>query len=108
MFDISLKIVDNLKDDIRPLLMRLNKRTIWNNISKENLRLLKETLAKKNYITFAGHTNRYHLRNVGESCLYDIPTNRRGALAIFRGKRVRIVCVRSGRYDRVLMAGEIK
>ena len=107
MFDISLKIFDNLKDDIRPLLRRLNKRTNWNDISKENLRLLKEALAKKNYITFVGHTNRYHLRYVGESCLYDIPTNRRGALAIFRGKRVRIVCVRSGRYDRVLMAGEI-
>jgi len=107
MFDISLKILDDFKDDIRPLLRRLNQRTNWNAISKENLRLLIEALEKKNYITFVGHTNRYHLRNVGESCLYDIPTNRRGALEVFRVKRVRIVCVRSGRYDRVLMAGEV-
>ena len=107
MFNISLKIVDNVKDDVRPLIRRLNKRTNWNDISKENLRLLEELLAEKNYITFVGHTNRYHLRNVGESCLYDIPQNRRGVLKIFRGNRVRIVCVRSGRYDRVLMAGEI-
>jgi hypothetical protein len=63
-------------------------------------------MKSKNYIGFAGHPNRYHLSVVGESCLYQIPTNRRGHLSVFRGKLVRLVCVYSGSYaNRYYMAG---
>ena len=47
------------------------------------------------------------MTQIGDSCLYDVPTYRKGALTEFRGKRIRVVCVSSGRYDRLLMAGAV-
>jgi len=107
MFEISDKIRDNIKDEAWPYLVRLNKRTSWNDESKDHLEELKIFLKNKNYITFVGHPKRYHLTRIGDSCLYDVPTFRKGALTEFRGKRVRVVCVSSGRYDRLLMAGAV-
>ena len=107
MFDLSEKLSDNVKDDVRPLLKILDKRTRWNAEAKQSLTNLIELLQKKQYISFVGHPNRYHLTRIGSSCLYDVPTYRKGALASFRGKRVRLVCVSSGRYDRQLMAGVV-
>ena len=107
MFEITDKINDNIKDEAWPYLVRLNKRTSWNDESKEHLEKLKIFLKNKNYITFVGHPKRYHLTRIGDSCLYDVPTFRKGALTEFRGKRIRVVCVSSGRYDRLLMAGAV-
>ena len=107
MFDLSEQLFDNIKDDIRTLLKSLDKRTCWNAEAKQSLNNLIELLKKKKYISFIGHPNRYHLTRIGSSCLYDVPTYRKGALALFRGKRVRLVCISSGRYDRRLMAGVV-
>jgi hypothetical protein len=107
MFDIEDQIPDNVKDDISILIEKLNDRKHWNDEAKEKLFKLMKLLEKKGYIFFSGSPYRYHLYQVGNSCLYDIPMNRRGHLSIFRGKRVRIVCVSSGRYSRTLSAGVI-
>ena len=105
MFEITDKIKDNIKDEAWPYLLRLNKRTSWNDESKEYLEKLKVFLKSRSYISFVGHPNRYHLTRIGDSCLYDVPSFRKGALTEFRGKRIRVVCVSSGRYERLLMAG---
>jgi hypothetical protein len=107
MFEKTDKIKDNIKDEAWPYLLRLNKRTSWNDESKDQLEKLKKFLKNKKYISFVGHPNRYHLTRIGDSCLYDVPTFRKGALTEFRGKRIRVVCVSSGRYDRLLMAGAV-
>jgi hypothetical protein len=107
MFDPSDKIKDNIKDDVWPYLIHLNSRKNWNSESKEILCQLEKLLKKKKYVSFVGHPSRYHLTRVGDSCLYDIPTYRKGALAGFRGQRIRVVCMSSGRYDRLLMAGAV-
>jgi len=107
MFDLAEKMLDNIKDDVRPFLKILDARTSWNEDAKQSLIKLIALLKKKKYISFIGHPNRYHLTRIGSSCLYDVPTFRKGALAPFRGKRVRLVCISSGRYDRQLMAGVV-
>jgi hypothetical protein len=107
MFDIEEQIPDVVKDDVSMLIEKLNDRKNWNDESKEKLAKLIKLLEKKRYIFFSGSPYRYHLYQVGNSCLYDIPMNRRGHLSIFRGKRVRIVCVSSGRYSRTLAAGAV-
>jgi hypothetical protein len=108
MFEKTDKIKDNIKDEVWPYLLRLNERTSWNDESKDQLEKLKKFLKnKKKYISFVGHPNRYHLTRIGDSCLYDVPTFRKGVLTEFRGKRIRVVCVSSGRYDRLLMAGAV-
>ena len=107
MFDRSQIIIDNIEDDIKILLSSLNDRTNWNQRCKDELENLKTALLKRKYKTFLGHPNRYHLSAIGESCVYDVPVDRRGELKDFRGMRVRIVCVSSGRYTRLLMAGVV-
>ena len=107
MFDLSDKIKDNLKDDISPYLRLLNSRKKWTSESKEHLANLEKILIKKKYKSFTGNPYRYHLTKIGDSCLYDVPTYRKGVLTEFRGKRIRVVCMSSGRYDRWLMAGVV-
>jgi hypothetical protein len=105
MFDKSDKIKDNIKDEVWLYLARLNNRKNWNGESKETLQQLKDLLNQEKYKSFIGHPDRYHLTRIGDSCLYDVPTYRKGALAEFRGQRIRVVCMSSGRYERLLMAG---
>lgn len=107
MFNLTDKMADEVVDDIRPFLDALVDRKGWNDATKFALSELKKILKKKRYTSFVGHPSRYHLTRIGDSCLYDVPTDRRGVLSPFRGKRVRIVCVSSGRFDRVLMAGVV-
>ena len=107
MFDLSDKMKDNFKDDISPYLKLLNNRKKWNSEAKEHLINLEKILNKKKYKSFTGNPYRYHLTKIGDSCLYDVPTYRKGALTEFRGKRIRVVCMSSGRYDRWLMAGVV-
>ena len=107
MFDLSDKIKDNFKDDISPYLKLLNNRKKWNSEAKIHLINLEKILNKKKYKSFIGNPYRYHLTKIGDSCLYDVPIYRKGALTEFRGKRIRVVCMSSGRYDRWLMAGVV-
>ena len=107
MFEIEEQIPDTVKDSISILIEKLNDRKNWNDETKEKLANLLKLLKKQGYIFFSGSPYRYHLHQIGNSCLYDIPMNRRGHLSVFRGKRIRIVCVSSGRYRRTLAAGFI-
>lgn len=107
MFNQSDKIKDTIDDDVRPILDALNTREGWNTQAREHLAELKKLLKRKRYKTFMGHPTRYHLTSIGQSCLYDVPMYRKGALADFRGKRVRLVCISSGRFTRQLMAGVV-
>jgi len=107
MFDKKDQMIDDVVDDVRPYLDALSARTGWNSEARSGLEALKKILKEKNYKLFVGHPGRYHLTGIGNSCLYDVPSDRKGFLTEFRGKRIRIVCVSSGRYDRELMAGVV-
>lgn len=48
----------------------------------------------------------YHLNRVGQSYLYDVPPLQKGILRQFAGKRVRLVCVFSGKFRRWVRIGE--
>ncbi len=105
MFKIEEKLLDDTNDDISVMMSQLLSIPTYTKIKKEIHQKLISTLEKKKFITFVGHHERYHLFRIGESCLYKVPNNRRGFLSIFRGKTIRLICVGSGRYTRILMAG---
>jgi hypothetical protein len=107
MFLAEEKLPDPLRGDIGKLIGELQARTTWGQREQDLRAQLVDRLAKQGYVSLVGHPSRYHLTLVAESCLYDVPPNRRGILKVFRGKRIRIVCVNSGRFDRGLMAGVI-
>jgi hypothetical protein len=86
------KIHDDLPDEISECLRKLNTHLRW---TKEKHRIFAdfESLAKrKKYIFFTGDFRDYHLERKGEHCLYDVPFNQKGALKVFSGKRIRLVC----------------
>jgi len=64
-------------------------------------------LKKRRYVSFIGSPYKYYAQRVGDSYLYDVPLYKQGWLKRFRGKRVRIVCVGSGKYKRDYMAGAV-
>jgi hypothetical protein len=47
---------------------------------------------KKRYLLFTADVRDYLLYGSGNSCLFDVPLNQRGALKKFAGKRIRLVC----------------
>ena len=105
MTNPQLQLPDPLTDNAGILISALQCRTDWGVEQTGVLEQLIDMLGRKRYITFAGHPTRYGLTEVGQSCLMDVPANKRGHLSGFRGKRIRLVCVSFGRFDRRLMAG---
>ena len=106
--DQSRKFKDDLGDEIGQALKQFNGIDRW---VKEKYSLkadLIKLLKRKRYKEFSGCPYRYSIQRIGESYLYDVPENQRGNLEKFSGKRVRIVCVGSGRYARWLMVGKVK
>jgi hypothetical protein len=105
MTNPQLQLPDPLTDNAGILINALQCRTGWGAEQTGVLEQLINMLGRKRYITIVGHLARYHLTQIGQSCLMDVPANKRGHLSVFRGKRIRLVCVSSGRFDRQLMAG---
>jgi hypothetical protein len=105
MFHRDDVIEDPSNDDIGQLMNVIRQMPTWTKVKQGLFDDLVELLKKKKYIQFEGDFREYHLTRVGESCLFNVPINRRGHLSIFRGKTIRLVCVSSGKYAaRSLMA----
>lgn len=98
---------DNIEDDVSPLLHAMDECTGWTKEKRMIANQLVELLSKKKYICFSGSPYRYLCSQIGDYYLYDVPLYKQGYLKIFRGKRIRIVCVGSGRYTRTYMAGAV-
>ena len=102
MTNPRLQLPDPLTDNAGIIIKARQDRTAWDDGRKGLLEQLIDMLARKHYITFVGYPARYHLTQIGQSCLMDIPDNKRGHLGAFRGKRIRLVCVSSGRFIQAL------
>jgi hypothetical protein len=86
---------DDLDDVLGDLLRRLNTMPTW---TKEKIDLYGEveTEAKaQKYKFFRGDCRRYHIQRKGDHGLFDVPIDKRGAMAQFQGKRIRLICAGS-------------
>ncbi|MDB2479866.1 hypothetical protein N9X17_01050 [Porticoccaceae bacterium] len=100
-------IRDDLDDDITLILQAMSKDSTWTSKKSALREKLVSMLWKRHYISFTGSPRKYYGYCIGDSYLYDVPLYKQGWLKRFRGKRVRIVCVGSGRYERDYMAGAV-
>jgi len=98
---------DTYLDEVGTAIRRLKKQPHRSTEWIRHRELLETLLSQKRYHRFRGSPYRYHLQRIGDSCLFRVPANRRGHLARFRGKTIRLVCVSSGRFHRDYMAGTI-
>jgi len=107
MIDPQHQLPDPLSDNAGIVIKELRDRKSWGPDQEGLLTLLIDMLGRKRYISFSGRSSRYHLKRIGQSCLFDVPLNRRGQLIAFRGQRIRLVCVGADRIDANLMAGPV-
>ncbi len=98
-------IEDPCTDKLGQIIKAMQAIEKWTKVKRSLLVELNTLLENENYIYFRGHSKDYYISCVGTSCLYEIPFNRRGHLSVFRSKRIRLVCVHTGQYDRGYMAG---
>lgn len=87
-----LIIPDQVEDELGVLLRRLNDIPSWTKEKHQAFEEIRRLAKKRKYKFFKGHCRTYHLQRKGDHGLFDVPPNKRGALAEFRGKRVRLVC----------------
>lgn len=98
--------------DLDEALSRFNAIVSWTS-EKHQLRKKLSDIAKQlGTFRFKGRADFFHLNrlpHVGESSLYDVPSDHRGKLKAFCGKTVRVICIGNvGRSDRELIAYEIQ
>lgn len=86
------QITDSLDDDVGKCLRRLHAIPTWTAEKVSEFEELQRLCKRQRYVRFTGDYRDYHLERKGQSCLYDVPLNQRGALEKFRGRRVRLIC----------------
>ena len=100
-------ITDDLGDDVSLILQSMSDDDTWTSKKSALREELVSLLRKLRYASFVGSPYKYYAHRVGDSYLCDVPLYKQGWLKKFRGKRIRLVCVGSGRYKRDYMAGVV-
>ena len=86
------QIADYLEDDAGLCLRELHANRTWTTMKRHLFEKLMDIAKREHYLRFTGDYRDYHLERKGQSCLYDVPLDQRGALKKFRGMRVRLIC----------------
>jgi hypothetical protein len=98
---------DTCDDFLGAKIQRMQSINRW---TAEKRRLQRDLEAMSPWFGYVGwrvDPRTYLVNYVGESFLYDVPLNKRGNFAIFRGKRVRVMCLGSGAFTRWVRVGPV-
>lgn len=98
---------DNFDGVIGANLARMREIEGW---TAEKRQLRRDLEAITPWFGYAGWTvdpRDYLVQRVGESFLYNVPLNKRGNFSVFRGKRVRVICLGSGAFTRWVRVGPV-
>lgn len=107
MTETIKSIADKTNDEVSKLITKLNKVSNWTSEKQLLLKELVKLLENLDFKILILKEHRYKVGKVGNSWIYEISGNRRGLLAPFRGKLVRVICVASSRFDRTVMVKTI-
>lgn len=107
MIPIQHKLPDAPTDLVGAMVAKLQEVSRWTSEKKRRHSDLMRLLDRYGYVQICANYGAYHLNRIGQSCQYDVPETRRGTLKLFRGDRVRLVCVGHRGTSRVLMAGKV-
>lgn len=101
-------IEDKLTDTIGVLAKKIRSSQSRNLVYSDLRNQLDKAIKTSKYLVFTANVTNYGTWSVGESKLLYVPDGRRGALSIFQDKTVRLVCIGSGRFTRLLAAAAVK
>jgi hypothetical protein len=97
---IDNKFPDLLDDDIGLCLREMTSFPTWVKAKFESFERFRRLAKKERHSLFTADVRDYKVSGSGVSCLYQVPTNQRGALSRFRGKYIRLICGgKSNRYS---------
>jgi hypothetical protein len=86
------QIEDSLDDEVGLCLRKLHANQTWTAVKIKLFEQLMALTKRGRYFRFTGDYRDYHLERKGQSCMYEVPLDQRGALKKFRGKRIRLIC----------------
>ena len=86
------QIEDSLDDEVGLCLRKLHANQTWTAVKIKLFEQLIALTKRGRYFRFTGDYRDYHLERKGQSCMYEVPLDQRGALKKFRGKRIRLIC----------------
>lgn len=98
---------DTFDDPVGMRILQFNRMERWTKEKHQTRDALDALCAFYGYVGMWAPERAYAANRVGMSFQYDVPINKQGKLAVFRGQRIRIVCLRSGRFDYWLRVGLI-
>jgi len=101
-------IEDKLTDTIGVLAKKIRTSKSRNLVYLDLRSQLDRAIKTSKYLVFTANVTNYGTWSVGQSKLFYVPENRRGALSIFQNKTIRLVCIGSGRFTRILAAAAVK
>jgi hypothetical protein len=105
VIDPRAMISDGPFDLIGAQIERIARIPNWTPKKQKLRERLEKMVIFQGYIGFEADYRDYHVTRVGQSFLYGVPVRKKGHLAPFSGKRVRIVCIHSGPYRRWVRVG---
>lgn len=98
---------DQYDDILGAKIHRLQAIDSW---TAEKRKLQRDLAVMSTYFGYIGlwvDPRAYLVSQVGQSFIYDVPLNKRGNLSVFRGKRIRIICLGSGAFTRWIRVGPL-
>jgi hypothetical protein len=102
-----IKIPDLHNDKIGKLLKRFHELPTWT----QEKHILSAEIVKQteieSYINFSADGNKIGLSSIGSSCLFDIPNNQKGSLGVFKGKRIRVICISAVKFSKYNFAAKV-
>ena len=109
MFALEDTLPDPMTDEVGQRWLAIKalpaKDKEWRILVDEAVLLMRE----RGYKSFTSNCGNFFLYKVGDSYLYDVPANKTGHLKSFRGMRIRVICVGSGKqFYRDYMAGVVE
>lgn len=98
---------DQYDDILGAKIHRLQAIDSW---TAEKRKLQRDLAVMSTYFGYIGlrvDPRAYLVHQVGQSFIYDVPLDKRGNLSVFRGKRIRIICLGSGAFSRWIRVGPL-
>ena len=89
-------IPDHRTDYVGRLLNAAAQYTTWSNQRRHLIASIIEHMEAVEHISFVSDNRLFRLTQVGQSLLYEVPSNKRGYLSPLRGRVIRLVCIHSG------------
>jgi hypothetical protein len=98
MIALARMLPDTSHDAIGVKLKQLQGLTRWTGEKHRLVAEIEKSLNQSRYKGWLADHRDYRISRVGQSYQYDVPTDKRGHLHQFRGKRVRLVCMPGGKF----------